>query len=101
MTGRVQSKWGPPLIYRFCSHNEWPGVWMAVILVSLSLYQPKAEELCCKDGLLAPVGLHWITVAFKKNYWCYWALCLHWLVIHFLVPVTTEVLSFVLPETLN
>lgn len=104
MTGmktRVQGKWRPQLIYSFSSLNERPGVWMAVILVSLSLYQPKAEELCCKDGLLVQLGLYWITFAFKKNYWCYRVQCLHWLVIHFLVPVTTFALSFVLPETLN
>lgn len=40
MTGtktREQGKWGPQLIYSFSSYNERPGVWMAVIRVSVSL----------------------------------------------------------------
>lgn len=92
---------GPQLIYSFSTHNERPGVWMPVILVSLSLYQPIVEELCCKDGLLAHLGLNWITFAYKKNYWCYQVLSPCWSVICFLVLVTTLVLSIVLPETLN
>lgn len=67
-------KWRLQLIYRFSYPNERPGVWMAVILVCLYLYQPKAERPCCKDGLLADVDLLWITFAFKKNYWCHWVL---------------------------
>lgn len=59
MTGmktREQGKWGPQLIYSFSYHNERPGVWMAVILVSLFVSQSKAEELHCKPTL-ATIGL--------------------------------------------
>ena len=92
-------KWGLQLIYRFSYPNERPGVWMAVTLVCLCLYQPKAERPCCKDGLLAHLDLLWITFVFKKNYWCHWVLCLGRLVMCVLVPVTTLVPSIVFQET--
>lgn len=61
-----QGKWGPQLIYSISSYNEKPGVWLAVIFVSLSFYQLKAKELCHKDGLLTHHGIYLIIFALKK-----------------------------------
>ncbi len=40
-----QGKWGSQLIYSSSFYNERPGVWMAVMLVSLSLYRSISQKL--------------------------------------------------------